>query len=128
MPNVNKYHILRIVTRNQKFQYEVNGIKFESITIASSLRFSQQCKGAAAKADRILGFINKNFSFKNKHTMHPLYISLVRSHLKYAVQFWSPHHSKDIGKLEAVQRRAANVITSLRNKPYEKRLPRLILS
>ncbi len=34
---------------------------------------------------------------------------------------------KDIAKLEAVQRRVAKMITSLRNKPYEERLARLNL-
>ncbi len=53
------------------------------------------------------------------------YISIVRPHLEYAVQFWSPHHAKDIAKLEAVQRRATKMIPSLRNKSYEKRLVRL---
>ncbi len=57
--------------------------------------------------------------------MLPLYISLVRPHLEYAVQFWSPHHAKDIAKLEAVQRRATKIITSLSNKFYEERLARL---
>ncbi len=53
--NVNKCHILQIGTRNQKFEYEMNGTKFESvqcvkdlgITIPSSFRFSRQCKDAA---------------------------------------------------------------------------------
>ena len=109
--NVNKCHILQIGTRNQKFEYEMNGVKLESVQcvkdlgvmIASSLKFSQQCKDAASKANRMLGFINRNFSFKNKDIIPPLYISLVRPHLEYAVQFWSPHHSKDIAKLESVQ-------------------------
>ena len=52
----------------------------------------------------MLGFINRNFSFKNKDVILPLYISLVRPHLEYAVQFWSPHHTKDIAKLEAVEK------------------------
>ncbi len=72
--NVNKCQILQVVTRNQKFEYEINGTKLESVqcvrdlgvTIASSLKFSQQCKDAAGKANRMLGFINRNFSFKNK--------------------------------------------------------------
>ena len=133
--NVNKCHILQIGTRNQKYEYEMNGIKLESvqhikdlgITVASNLKFSQQCKHAAGKANRMLGFINRNFSFKNKEIILPLYTSLVRPHLEYAVQFWSPHHAKDIAKLEAVQRRATKLIPSLRNKPYEERLARLNL-
>ncbi len=43
------------------------------------------------------------------------------------VIFWSPHHAKNIAKLEAVQRRATKMITSLRNKSYEERLARLNL-
>ncbi len=57
-----------------------------------------------------------------------MYISLVRPHLEYAVQFWSPHHAKGIAKLEAAQRRATKMIPSLRNKSYEERLARLICS
>ncbi len=134
--NVNKCHILQVGTRNQKFYYEMNGTKIESVqcvkdlgvTIVSSLNFSQQCKEAAGKANRMLSFINRNFSFKNKDVILPLYISLVRPHLEYAVQFWLPHHAKDIlAKLEAVQRKATTMITSLRNKLYEERLAQLNL-
>ncbi len=56
-----------------------------------------------------------------------MYTSLVRPHLEYAVQFWSPHHAKDIAELGAVQRRATKMIPSLRNKSYEERLARLNL-
>ncbi len=74
----------------------------------------------------MLGFINRNISFKNKNIILPLYISLVKPHLENAVQFWSPHGTKDIVKLEAVQRRATK-ITSLRYKSYEVRLASLNL-
>ncbi len=68
--NVNKCHVLQVGIRNRKFDYDMNGIKLESVlcvkdldvTFISSLKFSQQCKDAACKASRILGFINKNFS------------------------------------------------------------------
>ncbi len=111
----------------------MNGVKFDSVhcikdlgvSIASNLKFSRQSKDAASNVNTMLGFINRNFSFKNKDIILPLLISLVRPHLEYAMQFWSPHHAKDITKLEAVQRTATKMITSLRNKSYEKRLASL---
>ncbi len=84
----------------------VQYVKDLSVTVASTLKFSQQWKDAAGKANRMLGFIDKKFLFKNIDVIQTLYISLVRPHLDYAVQFWAPHHAKDIAKLEAVQRRA----------------------
>ncbi len=92
------------------------------VSVASSFKFSQQCKDAAGKANRMPGFINRNISFKTKDVILPLYTSFVRPHLEYAVQFWAPHHAKDIAKLEAIQCRATKVVTSLRNKSCKERL------
>ncbi len=71
--NIKKCHILQVGTRNLKYDYEMSGKKLESVhsvkdlgvTITSNLKFSQQCKEAAGKANRMLGFIKRNFSFKN---------------------------------------------------------------
>ncbi len=78
--NVNKCHILQVGTRSQKFDYEISGTRLESVQcvkelgvpIASSLKFSQQCKDAAGKANGMLGFVNRNFSFKKKDALLPL--------------------------------------------------------
>ncbi len=70
----------------------------------------------------MLGFIKRKFLFNNKDVILPLYNSLVKPNLEYAVQFWSSHHAKDIAKLEGVQRRATKMIPSLRNKPYDEKL------
>ncbi len=120
--NINKCHILQVGAKKNLNEYEINGTKLESVqcvndfgvTFASSLKFSQQCKDAAGKTNRMVGFINRNISFKNEDVILPLYISLVRPHLEYAVRFWAPNHAKDIAKLEAVKRRAAKMTTSLR--------------
>ncbi len=77
----------------------VHCIKDLGVSVASSLKFSQQGKDSQGKANSLLGFINRNFSFKNKDVILPLFISLVRPHLEYAVQFWMPHHPKNIAKL-----------------------------
>ena len=69
--------------------------------------------------------ILRTFDHKSKEVILPLYKSLVRPHLEYAVQFWNPHHRRDIEKLERVQRRATKLIPSLRNKTYHNRLKSL---
>ena len=56
-----------------------------------------------------------------------LCLALVRPHLAYAAQFWSPYYKKDIGSLEAVQRRITKMIQGLRNLPYKDRLKRFNL-
>ncbi len=81
--NVKKCRILQVGTRKLKYDYEMSGEKRESVhclkglgvTITSNFKFSQQCKEAAVKANRMLGFIKRNFSFKNKDKMLPLYNS-----------------------------------------------------
>ena len=55
------------------------------------------------------------------------YLALVRPHLDYAAQFWSPYYKKNIGSLEAAQRRMTKMIQGLRNLSYKDRLKRLNL-
>ena len=56
-----------------------------------------------------------------------MYLALVRPHLDYAAQFWSPYYRKDIGSMEAVRRRMTKMIQGLRNLLYKDRLKRLNL-
>ncbi len=81
------------VQETKNIEYDMKGVTLESvqcvkdigITTASSIKFSQQCKDVAGRANRLLSFINRNFSFKNKDIILPLYTSLVRPHLEHAV-------------------------------------------
>ena len=56
-----------------------------------------------------------------------LYLSLVRPHLDYAVQFWSPYYRMDIILLESVHRRMTKMIEGIRNFSYARRLKPLKL-
>ncbi len=79
--------------RNKKFDYKMNGVKIESVqyakdlvTTASNFKFSRKCKDTVGKANRMPDFIKRNFPFKIKDIILPLYISLARPHLEYVVE------------------------------------------
>lgn len=52
----------------------------------------------------------------------PLYSSLVRPHIEYAVQFWSHYMKEDLEMLKRVQPRATMMIKGLADLDYETRL------
>ena len=51
--------------------------------------------------------------------------NLVRPHLEYSVQFWSPHYQKDVEALERVQKRFTRMLPGLEGICYEERLEKL---
>ena len=92
------------------------------VLISSDLKFSKQCIQVENKAQRLLGYIRRQFRYRNKEIVLSLYNSLVRPHLEYAVQFWSPSLREDVQRLERVQARATKLIPSIRHMSYERRL------
>jgi len=76
---------------------------------------------------RMLAFIGRGFEYKNWQVMLQLYRTLVRTHLEYCVQFWSPHYQKDVDTLERVQKRFTRMLPGLEGISYEERLDKLAL-
>jgi len=52
----------------------------------------------------------------------PLYYALLRSHLEYCFQLWSPEPKKDMELVEWLQRRATKMSRGLENLLYEEKL------
>ena len=97
------------------------------VVIDSKLSFSEHVGEKVSKANRIVGLIRRTFVSLDEKMFKPLYVALVRPHLEYANQAWSPYLSKDIVPIENVQRRATKLIPSLKEMSYEDRLRKLKL-
>ena len=70
------------------------------ITMNANMKVSEQCRIAASKSNQVLGMIRRNITYKEKSVIIPLYKAIVRPHLEYCIQAWSPYLRKDIDMLE----------------------------
>ena len=55
----------------------------------------------------------------------PLWSALVRPHLEYCIQIWSPQYRRDTDLLEPFQRRAMKMICGMEHLSCEDRLREL---
>ena len=97
------------------------------VIMDSGLNFEPQINNMVKIANSVLGTIKRTFSTLNRTTFTLLYKSLVRSHLEYGQEIWSPWRKSQMEKLEKVQRRATKLVASIRHLPYKDRLRKLKL-
>ena len=79
------------------------------------------------KDNEIIGLIKRICKgFQDVCTLRTLYFALVRSQLENCSVVWSPHKSRNISKLERIQRRATEFILKTKDD-YEQRRKKLNL-
>ena len=129
--NVGKCKVLHLGGRkNPCSSYKLNGEDIQEVgkekdlgvIVDNKLNFNEQCATAAKRGNMVLGIMKRNFNLGDKDVTLKLYKSMVRPHLEYSIQAWSPHTKKNIKLLEGVQRRATKLVRGCRNLEYEDRL------
>jgi len=133
--NKAKCKVLHMGQGNLRYQHRLEGEGIErspakkdlGILVDEKLDMTQQCVLAAQNANSILGCIKRSVVSRSREVILPLYFPLVRPHLEYCVQLWSPQHKKDMDLLERVQRRATKIIQGLEHLSCEDRLRELWL-
>ena len=102
----------------------VHSYKYLGVVVSSDLSWSSHIQLDCMKAKKILGLIYRDFAkyTSDSTVILKMYKALVRPHLEYAAQVWSPYMVKDIELLEKVQRFALRICSRNYNLSYEELL------
>ena len=90
----------------------VTDTKYLGVTLQNNMNFSKHIDNICNKANSMLGLLRRNLKSAPAKTKELGYKAIVRPVLEYASSVWDPHTSKEIEKIEKVQRRAARFVTN----------------
>ena len=89
---------------------KIEPYKYLGIYISKDLRWNKTVDQIVGKANRSLGLVRRNFSRSPRQVREKLYFTLVRPHLEYACEVWSPHTNELKQRIEKVQRNGARFV------------------
>lgn len=116
--NINKCKSMRVSHQmNTCHSYNISGVVLDSVLsykylgvhITNNLSWDTHIQYVINNANRMLGYLKRNFSLASTSLKLLLYKSLVRSKLEYAAAIWDPGITL-ASSLEAIQNRSARFI------------------
>lgn len=127
--NTAKCKVLRLDRRNLRHPYRLERAVLESSLaekdleglMDEKLNKSQTCL-CSSESKWYPGLHQKRDGQQEQGGDCPPLLCLVRPHLQYCVQIWSPQYKKDRELLERVQRRTTKMIRGLEHLPSKDRL------
>ena len=70
--------------------------KYLGVLVNANLDMRQQCALTSQRANRILGCIKIRVTSRLREVILPACSALVRPHLEYCIQIWSPQYRREI--------------------------------
>jgi hypothetical protein len=89
---------------------ETDGHPYLGVQITSKLTWNKHIQQTTSKANRTLGFIQRNLYSCPKHTKESAYKTLVRPLVEYTSAVWDPHTKDLSNQIEMIQKRAARFV------------------
>lgn len=108
--NHNTYHLNNVPLDS------VLSYKYLGVHITNNLSWATHVEYVINNANRMLGYLRRNFSKAPSSLKLVLYKSLIRPKLEYASAIWDPSHANLITSLQLVQNNSARFILSNYNR------------
>lgn len=94
----------------------VTNYKYLGVHITTDLTWTVHCNYVIKNANRMLGYLRRNFSTAPSFLKLLLYTTLIRPKLEYSAAVWDPSHANLIHSLEMVQNNSIRFILSNYNR------------
>ena len=114
--NVSKCNILRVYriskpiiynyTMNNECLNSVQHHPYLGVELDQKLNFNHHIDNITCKATKTLNLLKRNLKHCSQQVKKQAFQTLVRPQLEYSSSVWDPYTSKNINKIEMVQRRA----------------------
>ena len=133
----NKCKVMHIGKSNPCNQYNMGGIVLPSVEsekdlgvlFSRKLDFSDHITSCINKASSCVAWVARSLISRDSEVMLKIYKSMIRPHIEYCVQLWSPLPSHGnwgvILALENIQRKFTRMIDNIGLLPYKVRLEKL---